>query len=212
MSFRRTPLSVAAIFAWADDYRSPPRSPSRSLRRGDAATPLTAGEILAWATERAGRLGSSCPAAAPPVRIPPTGEVTVHVQATAEIPTVLEAVAAAMLDHGYRREDVFAFRLCLEEALVNAVKHGHGYDPEKAVVVRCQVTPSEALADVEDEGPGFDLAGVPDSLAPENWDRPSGRGLLLMRRYLSWVRYNERGNRVTLCRRRSASGPAKTER
>ena len=56
---------------------------------------------------------------------------------------------------------------------------------------------------MEDEGPGFDPAGVADPLGPEGLQRPSGRGVHLMRRCLSSVVYNERGNAVTLCKRRS---------
>lgn len=59
------------------------------------------------------------------------------------------------------------------------------------------------LAQVTDEGPGFDPATVANPLAEADLERPSGRGLLLMRRFLSWVRHNRRGNSVTLCRRRS---------
>jgi anti-sigma regulatory factor (Ser/Thr protein kinase) len=55
---------------------------------------------------------------------------------------------------------------------------------------------------VEDEGPGFDPALVPDPLGPENLERPSGRGLLIMRTYLSGVCHNERGNTICLCKHR----------
>jgi serine/threonine-protein kinase RsbW len=60
------------------------------------------------------------------------------------------------------------------------------------------------LVEVEDEGPGFDPGQVPDPTAPENWDKPSGRGLLLMRHFTTWMRYHGRGNRVTLCKHRTA--------
>ena len=62
----------------------------------------------------------------------------------------------------------------------------------------------DILVKVEDQGPGFDPGQVADPLAPENLGRESGRGLLLMRSFLTCVRHNERGNRVTLCQRRSA--------
>ena len=58
--------------------------------------------------------------------------------------------------------------------------------------------------EVEDEGPGFDPRAVPDPREPENLERPGGRGLLLMRRYLTRVAHLDRGNRVVLFRERSA--------
>jgi serine/threonine-protein kinase RsbW len=43
---------------------------------------------------------------------------------------------------------------------------------------------------------------VPDPCAEENLERPCGRGLLLMQNYMTWVRFNETGNCVTMCRQR----------
>ena len=125
------------------------------------------------------------------------------VRTTSEMPPVLEAVVAAMRAEGYGGRDCFGMRLALEEALVNALAHGHGGDPSRQARVRYRVSADEAVAEVEDEGPGFDPQAVADPLAPENLERPSGRGLLLMRHYLTSVTFNERGNCVTLCRRRS---------
>jgi serine/threonine-protein kinase RsbW len=65
------------------------------------------------------------------------------------------------------------------------------------------VTAERVLAEVEDEGPGVDPKSVPDPRDPENLERPGGRGLLLMRHYMSSVHYSGRGNVVTLCQYRS---------
>jgi serine/threonine-protein kinase RsbW len=116
---------------------------------------------------------------------------------------VLDAVAAAMGAAGYPAADLFAVRLSLEEALVNALKHGNRDDPGRVVRLTWYVGPSFVAATVRDEGEGFDPRRVPDPLAPENQDRPGGRGLLLMRHYMTRVRFNRRGNGVTLCKHRS---------
>lgn len=142
----------------------------------------------------------------PFVELPPSSLPRVaafDVFSTLDIVPVLDGVTAAMVRQGYPGRDVFGMRLALEEALVNALKHGHGYDPARRARVRYRVTRRQVLAQVRDEGLGFDPAGVADPLGEEGLERPSGRGLLLMCRFLSWVRYNRRGNGVTLCRRRS---------
>jgi serine/threonine-protein kinase RsbW len=118
---------------------------------------------------------------------------------------VVDAVVAAMAAAGYPDRDQFAVRLALDEALANAIKHGHRGDARKRVDVRYRVGPAEVRVEVHDQGPGFDPARVPDPLAADNLERASGRGLLLMRSYMTWVRHNERGNGVTLCRLRSAA-------
>jgi serine/threonine-protein kinase RsbW len=125
-----------------------------------------------------------------------------------EVVFLLDDVEAVMTQLGYPTRDAVGLRLALEEGIVNGLRHGNGGDPAKQVVVRCAIGLEEALAEVEDEGPGFDPGQVPDPTAPENLDKPSGRGLLLMRHFTTWMRYNRRGNRVTLCKRRTAQGPA----
>jgi serine/threonine-protein kinase RsbW len=127
----------------------------------------------------------------------------VSVRAAAEVGRVADIVVARMAAAGYPDKDRFAVRLALEEAVANAVKHGHRGDSTKRVRVGYQVRADRVLVEVEDRGAGFDPRRVPDPRDPENLDKPSGRGLLLMRSYATWLRFNERGNRVTLCRARS---------
>jgi serine/threonine-protein kinase RsbW len=122
-----------------------------------------------------------------------------------EVSGVVEAVAEAMAAHAFPHRDVFAVRLALEEALVNAIRHGHGGDPTKEAVMRCVVAAEGVVVEVEDQGAGFDPGRVADPLDPANLERPGGRGLLLMRSYMAWVRHSRRGNHVRMGRRRSVA-------
>ena len=54
---------------------------------------------------------------------------------------------------------------------------------------------------IRDEGPGFDTTTLPDPTDPANLEKRSGRGLLLIKAFMSEVRHNARGNEVTLIRR-----------
>jgi len=120
-----------------------------------------------------------------------------------EVSKVLESVVATMTGLGYPPKDIFRTRLALEEAICNAIKHGHQHDPTKVVEVRYCIRADHLLVEVEDRGPGFDPSQVPDATAAENLQRPCGRGLLLMRHYAAWVRHNRTGNCVTFCVRSS---------
>jgi serine/threonine-protein kinase RsbW len=104
---------------------------------------------------------------------------------------------------GYPHKDIFAMRLVLQEAVTNALRHGNGNDSSKHVDIAYVVWPTEVLAAVQDQGLGFNPNDAPNPLAEENRERPGGRGVFLMRIYSSWVSFNQPGNRVTLCRRRS---------
>jgi serine/threonine-protein kinase RsbW len=102
--------------------------------------------------------------------------------------------------------DVFGIRLALEEAIVNAIKHGNGMDPDKAVRIWCRVTQESVRVEIEDEGEGFTVEEVPDPTADENLERPCGRGIMLMRAFMTEISFNSRGNRVTLVKNRTRDG------
>jgi serine/threonine-protein kinase RsbW len=106
----------------------------------------------------------------------------------------------------YSERDVFGVRLALEEALVNAIKHGNGMDPQKRVRVKCRADSQKVRVEIEDEGEGFVPDQVPDPTEDENLEKPCGRGIMLMRAFLSKVEYNELGNQVVLEKDRESGG------
>jgi serine/threonine-protein kinase RsbW len=110
-----------------------------------------------------------------------------------EIEQLLQASAASDRDR-------FSIKLALEEALVNAIKHGNQMDRAKKVQISFRILADRFEISITDEGPGFDPADVPDPTAFENLERPCGRGLMLMRHYMQEVAYNSRGNSVTMAR------------
>ena len=98
----------------------------------------------------------------------------------------------------YPPRDVFGVRLALEEALVNAIKHGNAMDPNKSVHIDCRIDDVKVHIEIEDEGAGFVLSDVPDPTADENLEKPCGRGIMLMRAFMNQIEYNDAGNRVVL--------------
>jgi serine/threonine-protein kinase RsbW len=132
------------------------------------------------------------------------GGYQLTLRSVTEINPVLDTVTATMAAEGYPAGDLLAVRLVLTEALANAIRHGNRNDPAKRVRVCYHVGAEWVLAEVEDEGPGFDPEQVRDPPAPEDRGNASGRGLLLMRFYTTWLRFNDRGNSVAFGRLRSA--------
>jgi serine/threonine-protein kinase RsbW len=92
--------------------------------------------------------------------------------------------------------------IALDEAFVNAVKHGNKFDAEKFVRITADVSAEEARFTIEDEGDGFDVHAIPDPLDPENLFKASGRGVLIIHNVMDEVEYNERGNRVTMVKKK----------
>lgn len=91
--------------------------------------------------------------------------------------------------------------VALDEAFVNAVKHGNKYDTSKLIRITAEVSKEEARFTIEDEGEGFDVHNIPDPLDPENLFKTSGRGVLFIYNIMDEVKYNERGNRLTMVKR-----------
>jgi serine/threonine-protein kinase RsbW len=110
---------------------------------------------------------------------------------------IMEEVAK----HRFSEDTVFAIKLALEEALINAIKHGNKLDKHKKVRIQCRVTDQEAEIIIEDEGPGFDRSTVPDPTTEENLERLHGRGILLMEAYMHVIEWSNNGRRVRMVRR-----------
>lgn len=91
--------------------------------------------------------------------------------------------------------------VALDEAFVNAVKHGNKFDVNKLVKVSADISPSEARFSIEDQGEGFDVHSIPNPLDPENLFKSSGRGVLIIHNVMDEVTYNERGNLVTMVKK-----------
>jgi serine/threonine-protein kinase RsbW len=88
-------------------------------------------------------------------------------------------------------------QLGLQEALVNAVRHGNGNDPSKWVRIRRIETPRWWIWQVQDEGQGLPHSARRGAL-PDHCDATGGRGLYLIHQCFDDVRWSRRGNRLQL--------------
>ena len=98
----------------------------------------------------------------------------------------------------WARPDIFGINLAVEEALVNAILHGNALDQTKTVRFSCHVSPKRIRVEITDEGPGFDPDSLPDPTTPCHLDRPGGRGVMLMRAFMSHVEFRDHGSHVVL--------------
>lgn len=95
-------------------------------------------------------------------------------------------------------DDMFAIRMAVEEAVMNAIKHGNSEDRAKKVEVYVRVEPRRFYAKISDEGGGFCPDDVPDPSEDANLEKTSGRGVKLMKTFVDECRYNTCGNSVEL--------------
>jgi DNA-binding response OmpR family regulator len=134
-------------------------------------------------------------------------------------------------------EDLHDVKVCLYEALYNALEHGsleineeekstlleHGQasyrefllqrmqiEPyrSKIILVRLDITGEEMNVRITDDGPGFDFANRMGHMNSEELFRSSGRGLLLISSLMDGVEFNDSGNEITMRKLRSSTQAA----
>ena len=118
---------------------------------------------------------------------------------------IQEDIERQLKECAYSEREIFSVKLALEEALVNAIKHGNQFDRNKKVHIAYDVRPEQFDILITDEGCGFNPTEVPDPTAVENLERPCGRGLMLMRYYMNEVSFGPCGNSVCMTKLRNGT-------
>lgn len=117
---------------------------------------------------------------------------------------LMEEILDQLSQHGWEGRDFFGVQMALEESLTNAIRHGNKLDERKCVDVSCKVSPDVFWLRVKDEGEGFDPDDVADCTSQEGVECTGGRGMLLIKTFMTDVTHNAQGNCVTMKKVRSA--------
>ena len=88
--------------------------------------------------------------------------------------------------------------IAVTEAVNNAIQHGNRFDPSKNINISFKSKDKQIAFMVQDEGSGFDYTKVPDPTAPENIEKPHGRGIFLMNSLADKVDFTDQGKTVEL--------------
>jgi serine/threonine-protein kinase RsbW len=88
--------------------------------------------------------------------------------------------------------------VAVTEAVNNAIQHGNKYDPNKKVKINYELEEETISFVIRDQGPGFDYYNLPDPTAPENIEKPTGRGIFLMKHLADQIIFSDNGSVVEL--------------
>lgn len=110
----------------------------------------------------------------------------------------VERILNVLKKLGVRDDIIFDVRLSAEEAVRNAMVHGNRCDRRIPVVIAYWVEEGALHLEVEDQGPGFDPAKVPDPTHADNVTKNSGRGVYLIKRLMDRADYQGAGNRLVM--------------
>ncbi len=112
---------------------------------------------------------------------------------------LIQVVGAEFLKHlSFTQEDGEQLWLAIQEGIANAMRHGNKLVQEKTVKVTFTPMVDRFEIRIQDEGPGIDLAAVPDPNLPENLMKPGGRGVFFMRAVMDEVRLDRTPEGSTL--------------
>jgi serine/threonine-protein kinase RsbW len=117
-------------------------------------------------------------------------------------PLILRTVAFLLRERLIEPELQEKMQICLVEALRNAVTHGNRNDFSKRVRLRVLLDDVDWGLLVEDQGAGFDPAGVFKADEADSLWGERGRGILIMRHYMDCLEYYSGGRALLLTRKR----------
>src|SRR5580765_328093 len=109
---------------------------------------------------------------------------------------LIEALVAQIKMDFYLSEDLSNnIMVALSEAVNNAFYHGNQKSMGKKVRLKVEKENQKITFYIEDEGVGFNISELRDPTTPENIDKPSGRGIFLMRHLADHVEFTDEGRK-----------------
>lgn len=130
--------------------------------------------------------------------MPDTEKVLTFSSTTANIAIVENLVDELCETHSIKEDFYGNILIALTEAVNNAIVHGNKLDADKQVRVAVSHSGEVLKFTIQDEGPGFDYDNLPDPTAPENIEKPNGRGVFLMKNLADRCEFLEDGTIVSL--------------
>lgn len=118
---------------------------------------------------------------------------------------VIDKLLVALTEAGWDGRDYFHIQMAVEEALVNAVKHGNEEDQSKFVDLDFKVARDRVFMKITDQGHGFDPEALPDPRDDDHLECINGRGVMLIKEMMDQVQYNTRGNQIEMLKYRQPS-------
>lgn len=109
-----------------------------------------------------------------------------------------EKVQQELKKYALAENILFDIKLCFEEAVINAIKHGNRGDKNLSVDIELGKDHEKVKLMIKDEGPGFDFKEVADPTQPENIEKHSGRGVFLIKRLMDEVEFTDNGKTVIM--------------
>jgi serine/threonine-protein kinase RsbW len=125
--------------------------------------------------------------------------ISVQIPSLSENIRMIESFIDNAKERFHLDEDIYGnIMIAVTEAVNNAIKHGNVGDSSKNVFLSLSLHENLLKFIIKDEGTGFDYHSLPDPTAPENIEKPGGRGIFLMKHLSDDVAFKDNGRVVEL--------------
>jgi serine/threonine-protein kinase RsbW len=114
------------------------------------------------------------------------------------IPEIALSIFKKLQSLAIKEDDLFDIRLALEEALINAARHGNKLDKNKEIYLKVKVLPQSIELEIKDQGNGFDYKKLPLPTDEQNLEKTSGRGVFLIKELMDEVEFLDGGSRIKM--------------
>lgn len=126
-------------------------------------------------------------------------EIKIRIPSIPENIRIVESFIDNAKDQFNLSDDIYGnIMIAVTESVNNAIIHGNKNEKTKNVNLSLTMNDSQIDFLIEDEGSGFNFNELPDPTAPENIEKPGGRGIFLMKHLCDEVDFQEDGKVVKL--------------
>ena len=124
---------------------------------------------------------------------------TIQIESKPESIHIIERLVDDLKGEYNIHEDAYGnILVAVTEAVNNAIQHGNKYNPNLKVKISYEVESDTISFVITDQGKGFDYYNLPDPTAPENLEKPTGRGVFLMKHLTDQIIFSNNGSSVEL--------------
>ncbi|MGK7393789.1 MAG: ATP-binding protein [Candidatus Cyclobacteriaceae bacterium M3_2C_046] len=125
--------------------------------------------------------------------------IKIQIPSLSENIRIIESFIDNAKDKFRLNDDIYGnIMIAVTESVNNAIKHGNKNNKQKNVSLTLTLNENILKFIIEDQGNGFDYNNLPDPTSPENIDKPSGRGIFLMRHLCDEIHFKDEGKIVEL--------------
>ena len=125
--------------------------------------------------------------------------IKIQIPSISENIRIIESFIDNTRDKFHLDDDIYGnIVIAVTESVNNAIVHGNKSNRNKNVSISLTLNDNIIKFRIEDEGGGFDFQNLPDPTSPENLDKPSGRGIFLMKHLSDEVSFSQEGRVVEL--------------